>query len=73
MRFMVHAVPASEFESWLARTRGEGPALNADAYSQLERPGSNTQVQTYGSVDPSLFERIVQQAAPRAASPHQGH
>jgi cytochrome o ubiquinol oxidase subunit 2 len=69
MRFVVHAVPPSEFESWLARTRGEGPALNADAYSQLERAGI-ANVQTYGNVDPNLFERIVQQTAPRAASPH---
>jgi cytochrome o ubiquinol oxidase subunit 2 len=69
MRFVVHAVPPSEFESWLARTRGQGPALNADAYSQLERAGI-ANVQTYGNVDPNLFERIVQQTAPRAASPH---
>jgi cytochrome o ubiquinol oxidase subunit 2 len=73
MRFVVHAVPASEFESWLARTRGEGPALNADAYSQLARARSNTQVRTYGGVDPNLFERIVEQAAPRAASSHKEH
>jgi cytochrome o ubiquinol oxidase subunit 2 len=70
MRFLVHAVPASDFENWLARTRGVGPVLNADAYSQLARAGSNTKVQTYGSVDPNLFERIVQQTAPRAATPH---
>jgi cytochrome o ubiquinol oxidase subunit 2 len=72
MRFLVHAVPASEFESWLARTRGVGPALNADAYAQLARPGS-TNVQTYGSVDPNLFERIVQQTESGAASPHKEH
>jgi cytochrome o ubiquinol oxidase subunit 2 len=71
MRFLVHAVPASEFEGWLARTRGVGPALNVDAYSQLARAGSNTPVQTYGSVDPNLFERIVQQKTQRAASPHE--
>jgi cytochrome o ubiquinol oxidase subunit 2 len=73
MRFLVHAVPPSEFESWLARTRGEGPALNADTYSQLARSDSNTKVQTYGSVDPTLFERIVQQTAPRGASLHKEH
>jgi cytochrome o ubiquinol oxidase subunit 2 len=73
MRFLVHAVPASEFESWLARTRGAGPALNADTYSQLARSDSNTKVQTYGSVDPTLFERIVQQTAPRGASLHKEH
>jgi hypothetical protein len=66
----VRAVPASEFGSWLARTRSAGPALNADAYSQLARAGSDTQRQTYGSVDSNLFERIVEQAAPRAAAPH---
>ena len=60
MRFVVHAVPASEFLSWLARTRGEGSALDADAYSQLARAGSNAQIQTYRTVDPNLFERIVQ-------------
>jgi cytochrome o ubiquinol oxidase subunit II len=62
MRFLVHAVPASEFLSWLARTRGEGSALDAAAYSQLARAGSNAQIQTYSSVDPNLFERIVQQS-----------
>jgi cytochrome o ubiquinol oxidase subunit 2 len=68
MRFLVHAVPAAEFESWLASTRGVGPALNADAYSQLARAGKTT-AQTYGSVYPGLFDVIVQQTAPRAASP----
>ena len=73
MRFMVHAVPAADFESWLARTRGGGPALHADTYSQLARAGTVAQPQTYGSVDPDLFERIVRDGAPRAASPHEGH
>jgi cytochrome o ubiquinol oxidase subunit II len=59
MHFVVHAVPAAEFASWLARTRAAGPALNADAYSQLARPEGNAQARTYGSVDPGLFERIV--------------
>jgi cytochrome o ubiquinol oxidase subunit 2 len=59
MRFLVHAVPATEFTNWLARTREAGPTLNADAYSQLARPTGNAQPRTYGSVDPNLFERIV--------------
>src|SRR6266436_2264988 len=52
MRFMVHAVPESEFSSWLARTQDEATALDADTYSQLARAGSNTQTQTYSGVDP---------------------
>lgn len=73
MRFLVHAVPAAEFQSWLARTRGEGPVLNADAYTLLAIAGSNRPPATYRSVDPKLFERILRQAAslapPLAASP----
>jgi cytochrome o ubiquinol oxidase subunit 2 len=59
MRFLVHAVPVADYDRWLARTRGAGPALNAAAYSQLARPEGNAPAHTYGSVDPNLFERIV--------------
>ncbi len=69
MRFIVHAVPGSEFPGWLARLRGAGTALDADTYSQLARAGSNAQTQTYGSVDAKLFEHIVQQTLPPAAAP----
>src|SRR6266403_5030458 len=71
MRFLVHAVPAAEFSSWRARATGDGAVLNADAYLQLARTAGSTQMQTYRSVDPDLFERIVQQngAAEPAASP----
>jgi cytochrome o ubiquinol oxidase subunit 2 len=72
MRFLVHVVPASDFSSWRARARSEGAVLNAAAYSQLARTAGTTQMQTYRSVDPNLFERIVQQntaAEPTAAPP----
>ena len=72
MRFLVHVVPASEFSSWHARATGEGAVLNADTYSQLARAAADTQMQTYRSVDPNLFDRIVQQnvaAEPTAPPP----
>ena len=71
MRFVVHAVPESEFSSWFARTQGEGTALDADTYSQLARAGNNTQTQTYSGVDPMLFEHIVQTTAQPLAAPRQ--
>src|SRR5882762_6337492 len=71
MRFMVHAVPESEFSSWLARTQDEATALDADTYSQLARAGGNTQTQTYSGVDPMLFEHIVQTTAQPLAAPRQ--
>jgi cytochrome o ubiquinol oxidase subunit 2 len=70
MRFVVHAVPASDFRSWLERTRGVGTALDADAYSQLAGTRSNTQPQTYSGVDPMLFEHIVQTTAQPLGAAH---
>jgi cytochrome o ubiquinol oxidase subunit II len=69
MRFLVHAIPASEFLSWHERTASEGEALNARAYSQLALASSHTQTQTYSHVDPDLFEQIVQTSARQAAGP----
>jgi cytochrome o ubiquinol oxidase subunit 2 len=69
MRFVVHAVPASEFSSWLARARSAGPTLNADVYSQLAQSSSNVVTRNFRSVDPHLFERIEQQTARSSAPP----
>jgi cytochrome o ubiquinol oxidase subunit 2 len=68
MRFMVHAVSAAAFKDWLARTRAAGRSLNSDAYAQLARSGIAAAAPSYGSVDPTLFERIVQQLAPQGAA-----
>jgi cytochrome o ubiquinol oxidase subunit II len=73
MRFMVHAVPATEFASWLTRTREAGPALNADAYAQLARPEADAQARTYGDVDADLFQRIASPTAQAAAAPMKEH
>jgi cytochrome o ubiquinol oxidase subunit II len=70
MRFVVHAVPVSDFQSWLERTRGVGSALDSDAYAQLARASGNTPPQTYNGVDPMLFEHIVQTTAQPLAAAH---
>jgi cytochrome o ubiquinol oxidase subunit 2 len=58
MHFVVHAVPAAAFSSWLAVTQAQGAALDAGAYSLLSRSGTDISVRDYGSVEPQLFERI---------------
>jgi cytochrome o ubiquinol oxidase subunit 2 len=70
MRFVVRAVPAADFQSWLARTRDVGTALDADTYSQLALAAGPAQPQTYSSVDPMLFEHIVQTTAQPLAAAH---
>ena len=63
MRFVVTAVAGGDFESWVAKVRGAGSALDDPAYAQLTKPSKAVPPTTYRSVDPSLFERIVDQTA----------
>jgi cytochrome o ubiquinol oxidase subunit II len=63
MHFIVKAVPAANFDGWVAQVRGSGPALDFPAYAQLAEPSQAVPPMTYRSVDPNLFERIVAQTA----------
>ena len=63
MQFIAKAVPAAEFDSWVAQVRGSGPALDIPGYAQLAKPSQAVPPMTYRSVDPKLFERIVDQTA----------
>ncbi len=58
MRFMVRAVSATEFPSWVQQTRAGGATLDAVAYEGLAKPG-NVPPQTYRAVAPRLYEWIV--------------
>jgi cytochrome o ubiquinol oxidase subunit 2 len=66
MHFVVHAVPAAEFDRWLAQTHAGGTALDAGSYGALAQAGGNAPPMTYGSVATGLFERILKLSAPVA-------
>jgi cytochrome o ubiquinol oxidase subunit II len=69
MRFLVKAVPGSDFEAWVAQVRGTGTALDEAGIAELAKPGT-APPRTYRSVTPKLFERIIDQTAagsPKAA------
>ena len=68
MQFKVHAVPAPQFAAWAASAHS-GPALDAAAYDQLQKPSSYVKPLTYGSVAPGLFDAIVANRAPLPISP----
>ena len=61
MRFIAKAVPAADFDGWVAQVRGSGPALDIPAYAALAKPSQAVPPTTYRSVDPELFERIIDQ------------
>jgi cytochrome o ubiquinol oxidase subunit 2 len=63
MQFMVKSVQSGEFDSWVAKVRGEGSALDDAGYGALTKPSHAVPPATYKSVDPALFERIVEQTA----------
>jgi cytochrome o ubiquinol oxidase subunit II len=63
MNFVVKAVPAGDFDGWVAKVRGSGPALDIPGYAELAKPSQAVPPTTYRSVDPKLFERIVHQTA----------
>ena len=59
MYFDVDAVPGEKFTQWVDATRSAGPALDAQAYADLARPGKAVAPFTYRSVAPNLFSRIL--------------
>jgi cytochrome o ubiquinol oxidase subunit 2 len=77
MAFSVHAVPAADFERWVASTRASGPVLDKAAYEALLGQSIVRTPYTYRDVTPGLFELIATQALPPgrgavsdAPSPH---
>jgi cytochrome o ubiquinol oxidase subunit 2 len=61
MRFIAKAVPAGDFDAWLTQVRGAGSALDNAAYAQLAKPSKAVPPATYRSVEPNMFERIIDQ------------
>jgi cytochrome o ubiquinol oxidase subunit 2 len=63
MHFIAKAVPADAFDAWVAQVRGSGSALDIPGYAELAKPSQAVPPTTYRSVDPKLFQRIVDQTA----------
>ena len=61
MRFVVKSVPAADFNAWLEQVRGSGSALDDAGYAELAKPSKAVPPTTYRSVEPKLFERIIDQ------------
>ncbi len=66
MRFVVHALSPDDYAKWIASAKAGGKALDMTAYAALARQSSHLQAATYHSVDPKLFDAIVDETAPAA-------
>ena len=61
MRFVAKAVAAGNFDAWVTQARGTGSALDDAAYAELAKPSEAVPPTTYRSMEPNLFERIIDQ------------
>jgi cytochrome o ubiquinol oxidase subunit 2 len=61
MRFIAKAVPGGDFDAWIKEVRGSGSALDNASYAALAKPSKAVPPTTYRSVEPNLFDRIIEQ------------
>ena len=59
MRFIARAVPSGDFDVWVKQARATGSALDEHSYAELAKPSKAVPPTPYRSVDPQLFERII--------------
>jgi cytochrome o ubiquinol oxidase subunit 2 len=64
MRFNVKVVSSEDYARWLAEVKLQGAALDEGSYAALVQASKNNKPMTYRSVDPGLFEAIVNQTSP---------
>jgi cytochrome o ubiquinol oxidase subunit II len=60
MRFIVKSVPAGDFNAWLQQARSTGSGLDDASYAELAKPSRDVAPKTYRSVEPKMFERILE-------------
>jgi len=59
MRFRVHGLSEQGFDGWVAQARKGGGSLDRATYLQLERPSEKEPVRHFASVDPRLFDAVL--------------
>ncbi|MFL6600248.1 MAG: ubiquinol oxidase subunit II [Steroidobacteraceae bacterium] len=72
MRFTFEALPARQFEEWIATSRRTGGVLDDAAYRGLLQQSVSPLPYTYQSVEPGLFDRIVRLQLPPGEGPRTG-
>jgi cytochrome o ubiquinol oxidase subunit 2 len=69
MQFWVSAVAPQAYDRWLSDRKATGPILDDRMYAVLERPSKNVRATSYRSIDPGLFQSIVNETAQTGQRP----
>jgi cytochrome o ubiquinol oxidase subunit 2 len=72
MRFIAKAVRPGDFKAWLEQVHDTGSDLDETSYADLAKPSQNVSPTTYRSVEPKLFERILDQTTVGPTMRHAG-
>jgi len=65
MRFDFHGLSAEAFDRWVAKAKGGTERLSRESYLELERPSENEPVRHYASVDPDLYDAVLNMCVER--------
>ncbi len=68
MRFDLKALPADGYAKWIADAKASGADLDRARYGGLVIPSINVSPSVYRSVEPHLFESIVNGTAPQRSA-----
>ena len=68
MRFDLKALPEDDYAKWIAEAKASGADLDRDRYAELVKPSMNVSPSAYRSVEPRLFESIVNGTAPQPSA-----
>lgn len=59
MRFTFKSLSNDDFNAWVAKAKAGGGSLGRQDYLALEQPSENEPVRSYATVDPGLYNAIV--------------
>jgi cytochrome o ubiquinol oxidase subunit 2 len=59
MHFTFHGQSQADFDKWVADAKTAGKTLDRATYLQLERPSENEPARRFASVEPKLFDHIL--------------
>jgi cytochrome o ubiquinol oxidase subunit 2 len=59
MRFRLRGLPTADFDRWVEETRAGGRPLATANYLQLEKPSEKVPAMRFATVQPGLFQRVV--------------
>ncbi len=63
MNFATRGLTRQNFDRWVAQTKSKGSALDVATYNQLRKPSEEVPHTYYSSVDPGLYEAILNMCA----------